>query len=298
MNPFSFFRKTEKKGADSTVDSDQIIQSKTEEKNTDEVETTLSYHPDWEVAQEQEYVFRFLSNELEPLKPNQLSLSGIDIDVDATNGSWLVKAFFRSSLPDEITVGEVGLFLLDKDGNIQAEKEFDFNELGNIPPKSDRPWVFVFEKNTQLTEVPPAEGWKLAFNIQSLVPHSLDLEPSWEEALSEEQKEGLRQLVDSLPKLDKDEVNFTGFQARFNSNDGFDVSLFVRNGHSKEINLEKIPLEIIDAAGQTVCSGSFDLPPLSVKGNTSKPWTFTFPKELIQVDNPDLSRWTARVLQS
>lgn len=297
MNFFSIFRKTEKKGADSTVNSEEIIDTDTSETNVNEVETTLSYHPDWKVSQEQDYVFRFLSNELEPLKPNQLSLSGIEIEVERADDSWLVKAFFRSSLSKEVTVGKIELLLFDKDKKVHAKKEFDFNRLGTIPPNSDRPWVFVFEKDTQLTEEPPADGWQLAFNIQSLVPHSLDLEPQWEEGLNEEQKDALRQIVAGFPKLKKSEVNFTGFQSKFNDEGGLDISLFIRNGHSKEISLEKIPLEIIDATGQLVCKGSFDLPPLRVKANTTKPWTFTFPKALIQVENPDLSRWTARVPQ-
>ncbi len=93
-------------------------------------------------------------------------------------------------------------------------------------------------------------------------------------------------------------MNFTGFQKQLKEDGSLAVGLFVRNGHAKEIKLEKLPLEIIDAQGQTVCQGTFNLPPLSVKANTSKPWTFTFPKENIKLTNPDLSRWTARIPQS
>ena len=119
---------------------------------TDEVETTLSLHPEWNVPQEQEYVFRFLANELEPLKPNQISLSGIDIDVEPANGSWLVKAFFRSSLDQQISVGAVELMLLDEEGKTLASEEFDLKELGDIPARSARPWVFVFTKDNIFAE--------------------------------------------------------------------------------------------------------------------------------------------------
>ena len=221
--------------------------------NTDEVETTLSLHPEWNVPQEQEYVFRFLSNELEPLKPNQISLSGIDIDVEPANGSWLVKAFFRSSLDQQISVGSVELMLLDEEGKTLASDEFDLNELGDIPARSARPWVFVFTKDNIFAEQPPTENWKLAFNVQSMVPHKLEFEQAWEDGLTEEQKDGLAKVVEGLPKLKPREVNISGFQVKQQDDGGIAASVFIRNGHSKQINIEKLPLELIDATGDLSC---------------------------------------------
>lgn len=297
MNLFSFFRKTEKTGAESAVDSKELIDNRSNETEEEEVITELSFHPEWMIPQEQQYVFRFLANELEPLKPYQLSLSGIDIDVEEANGNWLVKAFFRSSVPEEITMGNIELLLTDKDGKLCASKNFDFNELGKLPSNSARPWVFVFEKDFQKSEEQPDEGWTLNFNIQSLVPHSLDLDPVWEKSLDAGQKEGLKQLVDNLPKLKPSEVNFTGFQTHFKKDGSLDVAILIRNGHTRSVNLEKLPLEIVDATGQVVCKGTFNLPPLTIKANSSKPWTFTFPKQVITVKKPDFSRWSARVPQ-
>ena len=297
MKLFSMFKKTEKTGADSTISSDEILEGSAQSEGTEEVETTLSLHPQWALSQEQEYVFRFLSNELEPLKPNQISLSGIDIDVEPANGSWLVKSFFRSSLEQAITVGSVELMLLDDEGKIIASQEFDLNELGEIPARSARPWVFVFTKENIFAEEPPAENWKLAFNVQSMVPHKLELEQAWEDGLTTEQKDALAKAVEGMPKLKPREVNFAGFQVKTQDDGSIAASIFIRNGHSKQINIEKLPLELIDATGEIVAKGSFDLAPLSVKANTSKPWTFIYPKEMVQKEEPDFSRWTIRVPQ-
>lgn len=297
MKLFSMFKKTEKTGADSTIDSEEILEGSAQSSGTDEVETTLSLHPQWTLSQEQEYVFRFLANELEPLKPNQISLSGIDIDVEPANGSWLVKSFFRSSLEQSISVGSVELMLLDEEGKTLASQEFDLKELGDIPGKSARPWVFVFTKENIFAEEPPAENWKLAFNVQSMVPHKLELEQAWEDGLSAEQKEALEKVVENMPKLKPREVNFAGFQVKKQEDGSIAASIFIRNGHSKQINIEKLPLELIDATGDIVARGSFDLAPLSVKANTSKPWTFIYPKEMVQKEEPDFSRWTIRVPQ-
>src|SRR5690606_33170426 len=105
MGLFDLFKKGDKVGKDSAIDSKTIVETKGKTSKNDvnrDVVTKLSYHPDWNVPQEQQYVFNFLANDLAPLKPNQLSLSAINIDPNPINGSWNVKAFFRSSLSEAI----------------------------------------------------------------------------------------------------------------------------------------------------------------------------------------------------
>ena len=104
--------------------------------------------------------------------------------------------------------------LLDEEGKTLASEEFDLKELGDIPARSARPWVFVFTKDNIFAEQPPAENWKLAFNVQSMVPHKLELEQTWEDGLTAEQKEGLAKVVEGLPKLKPREVNISGFQVK------------------------------------------------------------------------------------
>lgn len=298
MGLFDLFKKTDKIGKDSTIDSTEIIEDVENGDTSAKVVTKLSYHPDWNVPQEQKYIFNFLANELEPLKPNQLSLAAIDIDENTSTGAWDVKAFFRNSLPKAIDLGEMGLFLLDKDGKVIASKTFDFKELGSIPAESARPWVFTFEKNTiQATEL-PEEGWKIAFNLISLRGHQLDLEESWKTQLTEEQIAQLENIVKDLPKLGKTEVNFTGFQLKVLEDEGMAVSIFVRNGNEKSINIEQLPLEILDANQKQVAKGFFKLDPsINVQPNSSKPWTFVFPKEMVNTEGADLSKWTPRLVQ-
>lgn len=297
MNFLSFFKKAEKTGKENIVDSTEVLDSVEESNETETVETELSYHPSWNVSQEQEYVFRFLSNELEPLKPNQISLSGIEIDVEPSTENWLVKAFFRSSLAQTIQMEEVELLVLNEDEEVVATQQFELSELGEIPGKSARPWVFVFDKENTTTEEPPAENWTLAFNIQSMVPHRLDLADSWEAGLSQEQKDSLQKIVSDLPKLGPKEVNFVGFQVKVDEDGSIPASVFIRNGHSKGINLEQLPLELLDANNEVVASGTFQLEDFTVNANTTKPWTFIFPKDLVQKENPDFSRWVIRVKQ-
>lgn len=296
MSVFSIFKKNSKVITDSIIDSSEFIEvpvSVAEPNN--EVFTNLSIAPGWKVEREHEYVLKFLSNDLLPLKPNQLSLSGIDIIQDKNTGNWHVQAFIRSSLNQSITLGKTELLLLDADNNPLATQEFNLSELGSLPPLSNRPWIFIFEKQNIKNENSLPPKWTFAFNVQSLVPHSLDLEESWENALIEEQKSALRNIVKGLPSLKTREVNIIGFQAKVTDENGLNISIFVRNGCPHHINLEKISLEVIDASAEIVARGSFKLENFMVKANTSKPWTFIFPKEMIQKDDPDFTRWTVRL---
>lgn len=300
MSLFSFFKKSDKIGKANTIDSKELLNTEKDNDPTDrDVITKLSFHPDWEVPREQQYIFSFLSNELEPLKPNQLSLSAINIEEAAKTGAWNVKAFFRSSLSQAIELGEIELLILDKDDKKLAAKQFNFKELGAIPPESARPWVFSFDANSIETNEIPEDGWKIAFNLISLRGHQLDLDETWQNQLPKEQQELLTQIVKDLPKLQKSEVNFTGLQAMLQDDNSLHASIFIRNGNDKAINLEQLPLEIIDANGKQIAKGSFNLDPvLTVQPNSTKPWTFIFPAELVSAEGADFSRWTARVTQS
>ncbi len=299
MGLFSFFKKSDKVVQENTINSTELLgKDSSNHGDNRDVVTKLSFHPDWDVPQEQKYIFNFLANELEPLKPNQLSLSSISVDEDPRSGNWLVRAFFRSSLPEAIELGEIELFIMDKNDELVASKKFDFKALGTIPAESTRPWVFEFEKSTIKVDEVPEEGWKIAFNLVSLREHQLELDPTWEEQLPAAQKEELAKIVKTLPKLGETEVNFTGLQAKFANNGSLNVSIFIRNGHSKAINLEQLPIEIIDAKGKQIAKGSFKMEPvLTVQPNSTKPWTFIFPSQLVNPKGADLSRWTARVTE-
>ncbi|QCR31478.1 accessory Sec system S-layer assembly protein [Lysinibacillus sp. SGAir0095] len=298
MGLFSFFKKTDKVGADSAIDSKDLGQNGKKEEHSNNIETKLSFHPEWHVPQEQRYIFNFLANELQPLKPNQLSLAAINIEVDPNTNAWNVKAFVRSSLEQAIQLGEIELLLLDKNDKQIGSKSFNFADLGSLPAQSARPWVFSFDQSTLTTEEVPEDGWKIAFNLISLRGHQLDLDETWKNQLPEDQQEALVNIVKNLPKLGKNEVNFTGLQAKMQDDKSLVTSIFIRNGNNKAINIEQLPLEIVDANGKQVAKGSFRLDPvLSVQPNSTKPWTFIFPEELVAEGEFDLSRWSARVNQ-
>ncbi|HWO77786.1 MAG TPA: accessory Sec system S-layer assembly protein [Bacillus sp. (in: firmicutes)] len=290
----SFFKRNKevkKTGNDSTVESSEITGE--EAVNSDEeVQTELSFHPQVQPTQEDRYYYQFLHNELPPLKANQISIAGVELKQEGSE--WQVAAFVRNSLNKPIRFEKTPLLLIGPDGKVLARKEYPMNQLGEIPARSSRPWVFIFSGNDLYADDVPSEGWKLAFELKKKnQPHELDLDPSWEKSLPEAEKAKLAEFVKQTPPPNPGEINFMGLFAKTASEGSLQITMLIRNGSDKNIQLEKLPLIVEDAAGDIVAKGGFTLNNLEVKANTSKPWTFIFPPSLIFKDNYDLSKWRA-----
>ncbi|RDU37568.1 accessory Sec system S-layer assembly protein [Neobacillus piezotolerans] len=254
------------------------------------VETSLVFHPDWELTNSERYVYMFQHKQLPALKPNQISIKGIKLL--NYNDGFVVVAFLRNSLDKPIRFEAIDLILLDGEGQAVAKRNFSLDTIGEIPARSSMPWRFLFEEGDKLGETIPEEGWSIAFEIkQHDASHKLDLAPSWEEQLAPAQKEQLENIVAGLPKLGPNEINVVGLEAKFLNEGKLAVTLLIRNGSQKELQFEQIPLAVEDASGEAVAKGGFKLDDFKVKPNSARPWTFVFPKELILKENPDLSSW-------
>jgi len=288
MNMLSSIKGLFKKGKDTTVSSKDLFKHGEEEQvatvdsdsDQEEIFPTISFHPLMVMEDEKRYVYQFLSNELPPLKPNQVSLSAIEI-VQEENGLSVI-AFVRNSLPKSFSLQNVMLLLLNEEGELLAKKLFNLEGLGELPACSSRPHSFFFEADTLVVEEMPESGFQLLFDLSTIV-HRLDLETSWEEQLSDTQKDELRQLVSSLPKLDENEVSFHAINAGLQPDGNLTTTLLIRNGAKQAINLEHLPLELRNEHDEIIASGSFKLAPLTIQPNTSKPWTFIFPSELVRL---------------
>lgn len=283
--------KVKKTGLDSSVSSEKLL-NVTEQEDDQEVQTELSIHPLWNISQEQMYVLRFLNNELPPLKPNQISLSGIDLK--KIDKGIEVTAFVRNSLSKGIKFESVNLILLDENKQVVAKNSFDLSKLGELPGKSSRPWEFLFPNATIQGEV-SSENWTIAFELKA--KHSLDLDENWEKSLASESKKQLENIVNSIEPPKHGEVNFMGLQIKFADNGDLHATVLIRNGHDKNISIEQLPLQVEDATGEVVAKGGFKLDKFAVKANTSKPWTFIFPASMVTKKSPDFSRWKIAAIQ-
>ncbi|CAH0345163.1 accessory Sec system S-layer assembly protein [Bacillus sp. CECT 9360] len=287
MALFSKKKKTQQEPNAVTVE-----ESTMQEHDQEEVDTVLSFHPDWEIEPQERFVYLYHHQQLPKLKPNQVSISGINL-IDYEEG-FVAIAFLRNTLTKPIRFESVNLLLLDGEGNPFAKSQFDFDDIGELPPLSCRPWRFLFAKEDKLTEtIPVNDDWNIAFELRSTedTAHHLDLDSTWENKMSPAQHEHLEQVVKNLPPLSTGEVNFMGIEANFVQDGAFAVTVLIRNGSNNNIQLEQIPLIVEDDDADVICQGAFQLSDFEVKANTSKPWTFIFPEELVQKQEPNMSRW-------
>lgn len=263
-------------------------------------DTQLSLHPLWEqnLTSSQKYSFSFMAAELPQIEEGNVSLAGISL-IPHDEGIE-IAAFIRNGTSQPITLGTMNLVVLIKDNELFARQAFDLSEIGAIPPFTARPWTFLFNRENFLQVDVLLERWKLAFELAAkklVLPQQLELEESWIKALSDEQKEGLIQLAKQLPPLNSGEVNVQSVQLSKSEDGSLRAMLLFRNGSDKSLSFEKLPLVLMDATGEKIAEGLFELGSLTVNANTSKPWLFIFPPESIVKTDPDFSRWKVNIPQ-
>jgi accessory Sec system S-layer assembly protein len=253
-------------------------------------------HPSWNLIKtEERYVLQYKHGELPDISRNEVAIHGFELVENKEAHTINAKAFIRNSLEQAIVFGNIPLLLLNDTGELCAKKLFPLEGIGEIPALSDMPWEFTFEKE-DITGIPLSqEGWKIAFQIPS--QQTLDLTEEWENQLPEEMKENLHKMVSELEPPKFGEVNIHGITAEFLENQVLQISVFIRNGSDQGIQIEQIPLEILDASQHLIARGLFQLQDFQVKSFTSKPWMFHFTETLIPREEIDLSKWTVRVAQ-
>lgn len=287
----ALFRKNKNSTETREVEKETAASPETAAVDEKTVETNLIFHPEMYMSPQEKYVYRYHHLRLPKLKENQISISGFKLQ--EYDDSLFVIAFLRNTLEKAVTFESVDLLILNKENQPIAKQTFDMDDLIELPPMSCMPWRFLFSEESRLTEEVPSEGeWTIAFELKSKEqPHQLDLDVSWENQLAPNQKEHLEKIVANLPKLSQGEVNFMGIEVKFIQDHALAVTVLIRNGSTKNIQLEQIPLVVEDAQGDIVCQGGFKLEQFEVKANTSKPWTFIFPAQLVLKPEPDLSSW-------
>ncbi len=290
----SFFKRKHKDeelvrtGGDSTVSADEVQEDAAHESISEDVEPVLSLHPNWDITQEQRYVYQFLNNDCPPMKRNQLGISGIEWNQD-TDGI-RVSAFIRNSSGETIDLAEQTLVMFDTEDRPLARKAFNLSEMGQIEPESSRPWHFFFSEDDLIATKIPKEDWRLTFEVRNISDkHTLDLPEDWKQGLLPEDKENLYKLVEQLPALEPGEVNLFGVDAMQDEQGKVHVVALVRNGSDNDLRIDKIPLIFKDSSGKIVAHDEFQLGEFIVKPNTSKPWRFAFSQPV--AEKLDLSTW-------
>lgn len=116
--------------------------------------------------------------------------------------------------------------------------------------------------------------------------------------MSDFQKEFIIEELNELPPLEDGQVSINGIYT-FDMGDKLEVSVYLRNGLSKQINFDKVPLVIVNKNGEVLAKQIMDmkdfgiLPPLS-----ARPYKVYFDKNNILIDKISKDDWKIQFEQS
>lgn len=287
-------KKTKEKQQVKAVDAEQIL-AQEDSANKDEFETTVYIPNDWEVTDEERYVYAFHNTESPKLKENQISIYSMEM-LEQPRGGAVITALIRNTVPQPIKFEDPTILLLGPDKEVIARKKFDLSVLGDIPAFKAIPWKFDFDgDDMEPGATLPSGDWMLAFELKR--EHQLDLDKTWAESIAEDTRTALEKIVADAPELKPGELNFMGLEASKKDSGDLVVTFLIRNGTDKDVNIEQLPMGVKDATDEEVARGVFKLEDFTVKSNTSKPWSFIFPASMVSKEDPDLSRWNLYALR-
>lgn len=116
--------------------------------------------------------------------------------------------------------------------------------------------------------------------------------------MSDFQKEFIIEELNELPPLEEGQVSINGIYT-FDMKDKIQVSVYLRNGLSKQINFDKVPLVIVNKNGDVLAKQIMDmkdfgiLPPFS-----ARPYKVYFDRKNILVDTISKDDWKIQFEQS
>jgi SLAP domain-containing protein len=229
-------------------------------------------------------------SELEPIKEGQLNVFGIyAYDL---GDKFEVKAYVRNGLSSSVTLGYIPFIISNSKNKTLAYQIFNLESLGEIPSHSARPVKLYFQKKNVYVDSIPMDDWNLAFDTKVDVKRRVRVEyENLPKDIEVEEKIVFDNFLKELPELNQGEFTVSTFSIGVQKNGNILVTLVMRNGTSKPINLEKIPMTVKDANGTVVKSNLFELNDFSVSPHRVRICNFAFPTGLTLEQDVALDNW-------
>lgn len=201
--------------------------------------------------------------------------------------------YIRNGLNKSVNLELVPLNILDKNNNVVAAKIFNFKELGVVPAMSARPWKLYFEKEIVKVEALNKDDFQIVFDKNIKAKETVDIGiENIPENISAGEKNKYIDFLNGLPAITANEVSISTYSLSKDQEGNLDITLLIRNGALKEINLEKLPIKIIAEDGLEVAYGVFDLQGQSMKVSPRKAvlHRFIFPSSSLLSEEFDISK--------
>jgi SLAP domain-containing protein len=128
-------------------------------------------------------------------------------------------------------------------------------------------------------------------NKKKEVNLKLSLKDNDEDIVSSVQKELLEEELNELVPVKEGDINVAGIYA-FDTVEGLEVKIYIRNGFSKKINFEYIPFSLINSKNEVLAKQVFDLRDFGdLEPYSARPYKLLFDKENIFVNKIPTDDW-------
>lgn len=254
---------------------------------TPEMESTMS-----------DFQKEFILEELEELPP---IMEG-DLNIWTTyifdmGDKFEVGVYIRNGLQKPVNLELVPLNITDKENNIVGRKVFNLKEIGIIPSMSARPWKIYFEK--EIVQVPALnkDDFKIVFDLNIKAKATVELEiENLPENMNSQEKQKYISFLKNLPAIGPNEISISTYSLTKDQQENLEIILLIRNGSSKQVKLEALPVKVVTMDGQEVVGGIFDFKeePITINERKAILHRFIFPSE--NIANQEINLKECKVL--
>lgn len=205
-----------------------------------------------------------------------------------------VGFFIRNALKSSVSFEKTPLILQDKDGNKILAETFDFKGHGVIPGLSAKPFVVKFEINDSIN-INDGEEYTIKFDEANIFNAFSSVKTEIENIpldISFDEEQGIRDFANNLETLKKDQIDISLYKLSYTKIKGIECSVVIRNGYDRDINIEKLPIRVLNEDGEVVARRLFESTENSLKLSAKKSIFIKFimfPDEVID-KNVDLSK--------
>lgn len=262
-------------------------------KSTNRLKTILEFSDQWEMEQQERYVFQYYHNKLKGLDPNQINIHGVDLH--KTDNGFIITAVIRHSLEKKLNLQDVRLVVRDLTGKELGKKDFNMELFGELNSLRARPWFFEFDSEALLVseeEIQDKMDFEVLFEIQepAISDFEVQLDENWSTSLNDEQRSSLKSTVAAMDSMKQDEISVSSISLDETEN-GVNVIIIVRNSFDNDVTISNLPLQLFDASGELVAQLGFPLEKFSFNPKSARPVSLHFSKSVFKKANPDWSSW-------
>lgn len=238
------------------------------EKEYIKLELSLKSQEEQIISNVQKEIIQEDLNRFSHIKENDMNISTSYIFDDGENLE--ASIFLRNGLNTKVNFDIVPLSLVDDDGRIIAYQVFRLIDLGDIPPFSARPYKLYFNKKNLQTNKFDIQKLKVMFSEKIKAVNTVKVEyEDMPQDLSLEERQFFQNYLDSLSLLELGQVDLKCYDIRLKE-DNIKVTILVRNGASKKIKLEELPITLYDGDKNILYSSVLKFSDLTVNSMKAK----------------------------